>query len=60
MHVLFSEGQEVSMEISKEAILAAICFVQLCCQQTAFMAGRGDITQEIEIFKSSKLDIFRH
>ena len=37
-------NSSISTEISEEAVAAAINFVQLCCQQTAFMAGRCDIT----------------
>ena len=32
--------------ILENAILASINFVELCCQQTAFIAGRGDIKDE--------------
>ena len=55
LHVLFSLGcsDEISTEISEEAIAAAIKLVGLCCQQTAYMAGRGDIKEEIEIIKAS-------
>ena len=41
--------------LSQEAILASINFVALCCQQTAFMAGRGSITEEIQLIKENKL-----
>lgn len=56
-HVLFAlnGSAEISSEISEEAIAAAIKFVQLCCQQTAHMAGRGNIKEEIDIIKASKL-----
>lgn len=33
--------------ICGQAVTAAINFVDYCCQQTAFMAGRGDIDEEI-------------
>lgn len=39
--------------ISEKAVSAAINFVQLCCQQTAYMAGRGDITEEVQTIKAS-------
>ena len=58
-HVLFTlKGPaelEISSEISEGAIAAAIKFVQLCCQQTAHMAGRGNIKEEIGIIKASML-----
>lgn len=58
LHFLFnvnSPTSQVSDEISEEAILASINFVALCCQQTAFMAGRGSITEEIQLIKESML-----
>lgn len=39
--------------ISEKAVSAAINFVQLCCQLTAYMAGRGDITEEVQTIKAS-------
>ena len=39
--------------ISEAAVIASIDFVKLCCQQTAFIAGRGDLKDEIEIIKAS-------
>ena len=56
-HVLFTLNTEIeiSSEISEEAIAASIKFVQLCCQQTAHMAGRGNIKEEIDIIKASML-----
>ncbi len=41
------------LEISEVAMLASINFVELCCQQTAFMAGRGNIGEDIELIKAS-------
>lgn len=32
----------------KYELKAAINFVTLCCQQTAFIAGRGEIQEEIQ------------
>ena len=58
-HILFNVGtpEEITDEISDEAIAASINFVGLCCQQTAFMAGRGQIEEEIQIIKASMLYI---
>ena len=58
-HFLFNinnsnDDMELSDEISEEAICASINFVALCCQQTAFMAGRGKISEEIQLIKDSK------
>ena len=43
----------LSTEISESAVADAINFVQLCCQQTAFMAGRDYIQEEIQIVNAS-------
>ena len=63
LHVLFGMfsmqpdegGQEAqhSDDILENAIVAAINFTDLCLQQTAFMAGRGDIREDIENIKTS-------
>lgn len=54
-HVLFhlDRPEVIPQEISEGAITPAITFVGMCCQQTAFVAGRGDITEEIRIIKAS-------
>lgn len=53
MNVLFQlECREVlQVEISKKAIDAAIYFVETCCQETAFIAGRGNICEEIRLIE---------
>lgn len=55
-HVMFhlKSPEDVPPHISEEAIATAITFVGMCCQQTAFMAGRGDITEEIRIIKAGQ------
>ncbi len=56
-HVLFgmvSPEKDIGGTITDEAVLAAIGFVELCCQQTAFMAGRGQISEDIEMIRASK------
>ena len=45
-------------QISEEAIIAAINFVELCCQQTAFMAGRGHVSDEIQFIKASMYSVY--
>jgi len=59
LHILFTmcvdeSHTEDCTEISNEAIVAAINFVDVCCQQTAYMAGRNDLRQDIELIKASK------
>ena len=49
-----SQPINVPTEITEKAIKAAINFIELCNQQTAFMAGREDIQEEIQIAKASK------
>ena len=58
LQVLFSLKEDDTEEqlptagvvlISEDAIKAAIDFVELCCQQTAYMAGRGKISDELAI-----------
>lgn len=49
-HILFGTG--TTNEVSYQAIEAAMNFVEVCCQQTAFIAGRGQIEKEIEIIEA--------
>lgn len=53
LEVLDEEG---SKEISDSIITAAINLVETCCQQTAYIAGRGDIKEEIDVIQASKKD----
>ena len=50
LHVLFQLGSPgaIPTEISERAIKAAQNFVDMCCQHTAFIAGRGDIQDAIQ------------
>lgn len=41
-------------EISDGVITAAISLVEICCQQAAYIAGRGDIKEEIDVIQASK------
>lgn len=43
------------IHISEDAIKASINFVELCCQQTAFIAGRNEITRELDVYKTGIL-----
>lgn len=49
LHLLFHVGVEGSVpdEVSEDAMAAAIDFVQLTCQQTAFIVGRGPLKEEL-------------
>ena len=49
MHVLFHIDKEepLSSIVSDIAIEAAINFVEVCCQHTAYITGRGLINQEL-------------
>ena len=64
LHLLFhvhkegeedKEGEEIPDAISKEALNAAIDFVQLACQQTAYMVGRGKVEEEVQKFQNGQL-----
>lgn len=53
MNVLFQldSDEDLETEISKAAIDAAIHFVENCCQETAYVAGRGKISEEISLME---------
>lgn len=55
LHIFFHVGSFdwISDQITEEAIAASVNFVGLCCQQTAYMAGQGDIKEDIQIIKAS-------
>ena len=55
-HVLFHRNTPLNIPdvISAEAILAATNFVELCLQHAAFLAGRGDIQEAIQSFRSGQ------
>lgn len=54
MHILFHMDEEGSLPtvISEAAIDAAINFVEVCCQHTAYITGRGNINEELENLQS--------
>lgn len=56
MHVLFHIESEGSLPstITQEAIEAAINFVEVCCQHTAFVTGRGNIEEELRLLEAGK------
>ena len=52
MHLLFeggpvADGKDIELIIGEDAVKAAIDFVNICIQQAAYIAGRGDIEEEI-------------
>lgn len=56
LHTLFSienENMNVPDEVSDTALKAAVDFVCVSCQQTAYIAGRGLIDEEIERLNQS-------
>ena len=57
MHVLFrlEDEEPLPSTIFDQAINAAIDFVEVCCQQTAYIAGRGKIRDEINMSHSGKI-----
>ena len=54
IHVLFHLENEnpLSTIIAPSAIEAAINFVEVCCQHTAHITGRGKIDHELEILEA--------
>lgn len=54
MHTLLSMETEVCDDISQMAIDAAINFVEVCCQHTAFITGRGNIDDQLQNIDSGK------
>ena len=54
MHILFHMDEEGSLPtvISEAAIDAAINYVEVCCQHTAYITGRGNINEELENLQS--------
>ena len=61
LHILFamypavgSVDNRIDREITNKAVLAAINLVEVCCQQTAYMAGRGELQQDIQLIKASE------
>ena len=54
MHILFHIDEEgpLSDTISDMATDAAIDFVEVCCQHTAYITGRGNLGQELNIVQA--------
>ena len=55
LHLLFivqKQNESLSDEISEVAVLAAVDFIKKACQQTAFIAGKGIIEEEVQACKT--------
>lgn len=54
MHILFHLDKEEPLPevVSEAAIMAAINFVEVCCQHTAYIFGRGNIYHELELLET--------
>lgn len=54
IHVLFhlDNTDPLPDVITDSAIIAAINFVEVCCQHTAYITGHGKIDEELEILES--------
>ena len=55
MHILFhndDDGDELSNTVTQAAVEAAINFVEVCCQHTAYIAGRNDINEQLKLFET--------
>lgn len=50
-----SEEPQLAREVSEQAIIAAINFMKLSCQQVGYISGRGDLKEEFLKLQSSKL-----
>ena len=55
--MLFSIDSEnpLCSEVLEIAVKAAVNFVQIACQQTAFVAGKGLIEEELQTYKMGVL-----
>ena len=52
MHILFHDDDDdgpLSDTITQAAIEAAINFVEVCCQHTAYIAGHGNIDEQLKL-----------
>ena len=46
--------EPLAIEVSEEAVKAAIDFMKMSIQQVAFIAGRGDLKEELLKLQASK------
>lgn len=53
LHMLFNtEEEDLCTKVSDGAVKAAINLVKTACQQTAFIAGKGLIQEEMQGYKA--------
>jgi len=59
MHVLFhmDEPLDIPLVISEGAIKASENFVEMCLQNAAYLAGRGDIKEAVGDIQRGKLSL---
>ena len=48
----------ISDNVTESAVKAAVNVVQTACQQTAYIAGRGTIQEELVKFKTGQFHIY--
>ena len=60
LHVLFNweNPHNIPQEISDSAIKAAINFVDVSIQHAAYLAGRGELKEEVENLQRIQLGIY--
>ena len=46
--------EELPSVITEQAISAAIDFVEVCCQHTAYLTGRDKIAEELKVLEAGK------
>ena len=57
LHLLFhldDLDKELETEVPDSAVKAAVNFMEVSSQQTAFIAGRGTISEELEKFQAGE------
>ena len=58
MHMLFNIDnyeQPLEDEVGESAVKAAVNFIQLACQQTAYIAGKETLQEEMDRFKAGTI-----
>ena len=63
LHLLFHLGSEEDIlqnEIAESAIVTAIDLVKVSCQQMTFLAGRGNLQEELQAFEEGNMTVHIH
>ena len=61
LHVLFCFGKDtldVPDTVTDAAVTAITNFIQVACQQTAYIAGRGLLSEEVQKFSNGGTQLF--